>query len=142
MDPSPSKCPACGGPFTEVVGERCPNCGAVLEPATERPLWRLYFWLVFLGTPALALGTAMVGPLVMRLMPRGFPVPFRAATPLGIVFLGAAISAYLLARAHSKTARSARDVIGLTIGYTVGLVIVYAAIAFVGCLVVVGIASH
>jgi hypothetical protein len=84
----------------------------------------------------------MVGPLVRRLVPRGFMVPLPVATPFGIVLLGAAISAYLLARAHSKTASAARDVIGLTIGYTVGLLFVYAAIAFVGCLVVVGIASH
>src|SRR6476619_4809683 len=95
MDPSPSKCPACGGPFTEVVGDRCPNCGAALGPGAERPLWRLYFWLVFLGTPALALGTAIVGPFVMRLMPRGFLMPLRAATPLGIMLLGTATSGYL-----------------------------------------------
>jgi len=78
----------------------------------------------------------------MRLMPRGFPVPLRAATPLGIMLLGTAASAYFLARAHSKTARGALDVIGLTIGYTLGLLFVYAAVVFVGCLVVMGIASH
>jgi hypothetical protein len=63
----------------------------------------------------------------------------RMMAPFGVVgtfALGVLGAGFSLARLHAKP-RTTAGVIGATIAFAVGLTIVYAAILFIGCLVIV-----
>ena len=141
----PLKCPQCEHELPGLPPERCPACRCLLtfrrndsfEPGTltpQRLTWG--FWLVFLATPLMA-----VAAMSPRLSPRkwlGSAVDFLPGQEMvlaGTVIGGALASGYFLARTHAQS-RTA-----LTIGtilWALGVLIVYAGLTFMGCLMIMG----
>ena len=94
----------------------CPLCGRDLVEKSsilDKRLWSLIFLGLFIATPVLALATQS-------------PTLF---------FIGALLSGHALARRFTKT------IIGRVVGticFGVGVVVVYVAIAFAGCIMIMG----
>jgi hypothetical protein len=89
------------------------------------------FWFVFLTTPV----CAVFLPSALRHFPlqRFLPLPVFLCCLAGVV-AGAFAAGFILAKLTTKTNA---EFISRGIGYGLGLVTVYAIIAFAGCLLVV-----
>jgi hypothetical protein len=115
-------CPTCGKDVSGPVanGEMiCPACASSLtslgKRGTNRAFLRLAFWAAFLGTPVLAIVTARSGQTIF------------------VVLTGATIGGAMLAQLYVK-GEGAR--VGMTFLFALMLLVAYAGIVFVGCLVV------
>ena len=160
MSKSPEACPKCGHRFPVESPEPswCPGCGELcsspelIEPPplaeppyfeeyqtpAERRSWRICFWLCFLLTPVAVLLLA-VGPSffknVISVSARQFLQMMAPFGIFGTVAVGALGAGYCLAKLHAKP-RTTGGLIGATIAFGFGLTVVYVAILFVGCLVI------
>jgi len=128
----------------------CPSCGAALPsaqaaggaPETSQPskrIWWLTFAIAFLGSPVLAFLSSMsragslrslLPPFIARLIPRSFQSLMLVSPIPLVVFAGALVSGYALARIFAKSRT------GVWIGtllLTLGVLVVYVGIVFVGC---------
>jgi len=94
-----------------------------------------YFFIVLLSTPILALGTVLLNhPLLRKLVPFSLLRFQPAFMALWIVVGGAFLAGYLLARAGARK----RGILPLAaFGYGVGILLVYGAIIFAGCVVII-----
>jgi hypothetical protein len=139
---SPRLCPQCR---SEVSGELasgvkfCRACGAGLnapEPRTgvsafpkRSTLW-LCFWLFFVGGPLLAFAAPFTERLLAPLLGYvGFNQGQMAFVTIGVGALGAGFS---LARLITKT-RAGFFIAGALL--SLGVVVVYGAVLFIGCMV-------
>jgi hypothetical protein len=122
-------CPHCHREVpADVRTAGCPFCGQSLNVpsgpvsaprpyGTDKSMALLLFWVAFLGGPILALLLARSGQALI------FPV------------FGAVVSGFALARAYARTA------IGVIVGgllLSVGVIVVYVGILFVGCFALAG----
>lgn len=95
----------------------------------DRLRWRICFWLFFLLTPVATVTLLRNSDRLAQLLP--VPVEFLAG---GMAIAGALSASYCLTKLHVKP-RTTGGVMAVTIVFTVGIFIVYAGIAFVGCVV-------
>lgn len=126
------------------MDESSPNLASAHESPEEladRRRWRICCWLLFLLTPA---ATMLVGSgrnwlqgilpdVLLRAIGPGL-FGLRGAVVVGV--LGAMAAGFCLVRLHTQP-RTTFGVIVRTIAFGIGILIVYMAIAFVGCLVVI-----
>jgi len=125
------KCPHCQIELPEKFdGPLCPACGSALGPISPPPLPAQYcqpkapglywpaFWVVFLGCPALALYSITLKSVSGLLF---FPM------------VGSVASGFLLARIFN---RISMPFVVAWIVFTVGVMVVYFGLVFIGCLVV------
>jgi hypothetical protein len=113
-------CPRCASNVTAAGDNRCPVCGAKLKNrlvngAFRTGLW-VFFWLVFLGTPAFFFLT-----MPLDTLPNFWPL-----------VVGAVASGVILSL---LVTRSALALIPWVMLFTIGFCAVYVGILFVGCLV-------
>jgi hypothetical protein len=122
-------CPHCQTQLPENhAGETCPACGAMVAKQSKPPdttvrdktVYRVVFWLAFLGSPTLC--------LLLLSQRAGGGILF-------ILILGAIVAGFSLAKVYAK---SAAALISTGILISFGVVIVYVGILFVGCLYAVG----
>jgi hypothetical protein len=124
-------CPHCQTELPENYdGASCPSCGRALltqleskSPNATRQdnlVYWVIFWAAFFGAPILCLlaGLAHAGTMVLFLP-----------------FLGAIFAGFSLAKIYTKTP-GAFVIFGIF--YTIGVLVVYVGIIFVGCLAVMG----
>jgi predicted amidophosphoribosyltransferase len=124
-------CPHCQSPLPEnnPTGT-CPACGRTLTlqskshptdiNSQDKSFYWVMFWIAFLGAPAMCL----------------LAVPLRTGGAiLFLPFLGAIVAGFSLARVFSKTAE-AFVVTGVLL--TVGVLVIYVGILFIGCVVALG----
>jgi hypothetical protein len=103
----------------------------------DRALLR-FFWLLFFATPVLAIGALILGWGSIRPISLLFPLlrlPLQLASPV-ILVIGAGGSGYFLAKRNTQTVAA---LIVESIVYAFGILIIYAAIVFVGlsCLAII-----
>ena len=121
-------CPHCQAELpSDYIAESCPSCGRHLStqaeakppelPIQSKSIYWLVFWLAFFGSPILGLLAAS------------------ARLGGGILFLaipGAIIAGFSLAKVYTKTPAT---FVAVGILFTVGVLVIYLGILFVGCLV-------
>lgn len=123
-------CPHCQTQLPEnYEGASCPSCGHALltQPESKSPNatrqdklvhWAI-FWAAFFGAPILCLlGSAHIGPMILFL-----PI------------LGAVVAGFSLAKIFAKTPQT---FVAYGVLLTIGVLVIYVGIIFVGCLVALG----
>jgi hypothetical protein len=120
-------CPHCQKELPDNAAASCPFCQQPLPaipesssptPGVSKSRYWLIFWLAFVGAPALALLslTTHIGPELLFLP-----------------FVGAVIAGFALAKINSDDTTT---IIVTGILYSLGVIIVYVGLLFVGCVVV------
>lgn len=155
MNLSPDICPKCGHKFSPAAPEPswCPGCGKLCsayeqsddpeplgpdelpETPKERARWRVWFWVLFLLGPALAILSVSMSRMLLNQW-LGWLGPFArpALAPLFVLFASAGGAGFCLA----KLWRPRRPIGGqLAFAFAMGIVLmmVYAGIAFAGCVI-------
>ena len=160
MSPTPARCPKCQHEIaiTESALTNCPHCGevwrdtasALLVPAdseaqtrSERRRWRLCFWLIFLLTPAATLLLVEQPLWLFSWMPPVLQKVLHSFVPSSarwFIFLlaGAWGAGFCLTKLHTK-ARTPAALILTSLGFGAGLMAVYVAVAFAGCLLLMSV---
>jgi hypothetical protein len=124
-------CPQCQEKLPDnYSAESCPTCGCNLPArpdakvtgitAREKSVCWVIFWLAFFGSPILGLLTASADAAGGILFP---PI------------LGAIIAGFALARIFTSTIVT---FILMGVLFSAGVLVIYVAIIFVGCLVIMG----
>lgn len=111
------------------------------DERAERARWRIYFWLIFLLTPVATTLFGWGGSRMLASLPsfltRSLNGPM--IETLGVMLtpiLGALGAGFCLTRLHAKP-RTTLGLVVYTVAFGAGMLVVYAAIAFVGCLIAI-----
>jgi len=156
-----ARCPSCGQPVGDAnsaYGNVCRHCGTILKtsapvttnaPASGEPLqprrpplqqknrgllW-LAFWLLFLGTPF----TPLINELMSRTLHMRLQFLNQGVTLIGGIAGGALGAGFILARLHSH---STTQLVLRGILFSIGILLFYATIAFVGCVVLMKVLKN
>ena len=124
---SEQNCPNCGASLDGPTA-KCPRCGERTEPWQR--VWRRYFLISFLATPALCIGL----PLWRSVLQKSFPlsqlakiVTMTRGAELLILVIGTAVSAYSLVRSQGKSPHSSE-----VAAYAILLLFLYIVISLLG----------
>ena len=131
-------CPHCGVHYLDEPRPTCClNCGATL-PSTNRTS-RQVFWTLSFTTPVLATATAWftwgIFPRLRSSLPQGLYFLgdlARLAAP-AVLVVGAWGAGYFLAKSYAPSLSFSR-LVAESIVYTIGILVAYALILFIGLL--------
>lgn len=104
----------------------------------ERRHWRICFWLIFLLTPVATALFGMSGEWLRKTLPDPLvrAIGSDAIQSLGTLatpFLGALAAGFCLTKLHARP-KSTLGLLACTVGLGAAVLMIYLAIAFVGCI--------